>query len=350
MNAVFVIDHLEHGGAERVVSVLTKEMVNKGHKVSIIAVSDSRKYEVPEEINYVVAVSKSKHIILRKVERAISIRRIIKGINPDVVYSFGYYMNLYSIVALMGMDKKLIISERTDPNSEPQKSILRFLRNLLYSICDVLVCQTSQAKEYFPSSVRKKTVVIPNPIMSDLPVHVSKKRRKEIVNACRLEKQKNLPALIMAFAKVHAIHEDYVLSIYGDGQLIDELKKLVHDFEVDDSVCFHGFCTDVHDRIKDCGMFVSSSNYEGISNSVLEAMGMGLPVICTDCPVGGNRMLVQHRVNGLLVPVGDVELLVKSILFYIENPQSAEEYGKEAIKVKKQYNASIIADKWIELV
>lgn len=56
-------------------------------------------------------------------------------------------------------------------------------------------------------------------------------------------------------------------------------------------------------------MFVSSSDFEGISNSMLEAMGMGLPVVVTDCPVGGARMVIQDGVNGLLVPVGDTKTM-----------------------------------------
>ena len=98
--------------------------------------------------------------------------------------------------------------------------------------------------------------------------------------------------------------KDYKLVIYGQGVLEDELRQANSNLGLTDRVLLPGFATNILEQERPCITFVSSSDFEGISNSMLEAMGMGPPVVVRDCPVGGARMVIQDGVNGLLVPVG----------------------------------------------
>ena len=70
-------------------------------------------------------------------------------------------------------------------------------------------------------------------------------------------------------------------------------------------------------------MFVSSSDFEGISNSMLEALGMGLPVVVTDCPVGGARMVIKSGENGILVPVGDTQAMYEAMRSVLKDPDTS---------------------------
>ena len=70
-------------------------------------------------------------------------------------------------------------------------------------------------------------------------------------------------------------------------------------------------------------MFVSSSDFEGLSNSMLEAMAMGIPTICTDCPCGGAKMVIENGINGLLTPVGDKDELSAAMQQVADNSQIA---------------------------
>lgn len=351
MTIVFVIDHLGNGGAERVVSVLANNMIVLGHEVYLVVVKDERNYALDEKIHYIVAESSHQGKLARRVDRVKALTEIIRGIQPDVVFSFGYYMNLYTVMACRKIKGcKLIISERTDPATEPAGIIKQKIRNLIYLKADLLVCQTEQAKKYFSNRQQNKCTVIPNPIISVLPDPHNGERRKTIVTACRLEKQKNLPLLIRAFSSVHEKHPEYKLVIYGDGSLRSELEQLVASKNLKEFVLFPGFKKDIHEEILDASMYVSSSDYEGISNSMLEAMGMGLPIICTDCPVGGAALAIEDHVNGILVPVGDEGSLTDAMLFYIENQETAEQYGKMAMSIKQRFNVDTISQKWIDLI
>lgn len=88
--------------------------------------------------------------------------------------------------------------------------------------------------------------------------------------------------------------------------------------ELQNSVFLPGFTEDIHGKMHDCAMYVCSSDYEGISNSMIEALGMGLPTISTDCPVGGAREMITDGENGMLIPVGDVEALCNAMVSVVE--------------------------------
>ena len=97
-------------------------------------------------------------------------------------------------------------------------------------------------------------------------------------------------------------------------------------------------------------MFVSSSDYEGMSNSMLEAMALGLPVICTDCPAGGARAVIRNGENGILTPVGDANALYLAMKNLAETPDFAETLGKNAVKIRTEQSVEKIIEKWMDII
>ena len=95
-------------------------------------------------------------------------------------------------------------------------------------------------------------------------------------------------------------------------------------------------------------MFVLSSDYEGISNSMIEALALGLPVISTDCPIGGSRAYIQDGVSGLLTGVGNRKELALAMCKVAENPAFAEKLSRNAIKVKETFSLVKIADRFLQ--
>ena len=258
--------------------------------------------------------------------------------------------NIYLIPSIISKRVKIILSERNDPNRFPQSKLLKKIRVLLYQFSDIIVFQTNDAKNFFNKTIQKKGVIIPNPIKEDLPYVNVGKRKREIVNFCRLAPQKNLKMLIDAFSMLCNDHPNFKLSIYGRGPLESELREYAEKLLGKDKVTISNYTENIHDKIKDSAMFVSSSDYEGMSNSMLESMAIGLPTICTDCPIGGARMVIKQYENGLLVPVGDTVALYRAMKEVVENEELSNKLSKNATRIRKELSTQNIFVKWLEVI
>lgn len=194
--------------------------------------------------------------------------------------------------------------------------------------------------------------VIPNPIRNDLPAPYIGERSNRIINFCRIDRQKNLPLLIEAFAIIQKKFPSYTLEIYGKGAGRDEEEviSLIRQLNLEQSVSVLPFCSDVHSKILDAAMFVSTADYEGISNSMLEVMAIGLPCICTDCDGGGAREMIKDGENGLLVPKGDKEAVVEAIEKLISESVFASSLGRNAVKIRETLDEDKIAAEWIKVI
>ncbi|MBQ7257596.1 MAG: glycosyltransferase [Abditibacteriota bacterium] len=257
-------------------------------------------------------------------------------------------MELWSGKKQWDLGKRYIVMDCNNPEYNAQGK-LKEKRDWLYPYAAKCIMMTEGQKNWFNNNVQKITEIIPNPIRDDLPEPYFGERNKNIITFCRLSKQKNLPLLINAFKRVYEKHPDYTLSIYGQGKLREKLIEYIKSLNLQDVAHIYDFDPKIHERIKKSAMYVSSSNYEGFPNNTMEALGIGMPVICTDCDFGPGD-LIENEVNGLLVPCEDEEALAEAINRFIEDPAFAAECGKRAVKVREDLAPDKIGDRWIEVI
>lgn len=345
MKIVFISGRLGGGGSERVLTLLANEML-KSNDISIITFGHFKDYKN----NYQNSCPVYPIEYNTDFDQICKIRRIIKSINPDIVIAFEYYIAMKTIIACTGLRTRVIVSERNDPHKLDAQKAKRILRDYLYKKAERLVCQTNDAANYFNDRGINNTVVIMNPIKKDLPVWKGKDAKKIIVNFCKLEKQKNLPLLINAFSRIHKDFADFELHIYGEGTEEDNLRILINELKLQDSAKIYPFSDDIHNIVSECYMFVSSSYYEGLSNSMLEALAIGIPVICTDCPIGGAKMVIENKKNGILIPVDNQEKMEEAIRYLIENEESLLQFGENSVRIREELSIEKITDTWDILI
>lgn len=354
---IVVADVITNGGAERVLSILMSEWA-KHNSVTLIVCNEDLlpdEYALNKAIKRISITSRFKNRVLRYSSLIFQLIPLLKEQKGAVAMAFqSPAMRLLSFASIF-VPNKTIVSQRIDPEREFTRIRLKAERFCYLKMADCCVFQTEEARNYFPESIRKKSDIIPNPINPDLPDAYEGTRRKTIVAACRLVPQKNVPMLLKAFAKFINEHPDYTLEIYGRsvGKLVEEenkIRRLIQELGLENKALLMGFSQNIYECMRDCAMYVSSSNYEGISNSIMEALGMGIPTIATDCPAGGSRMLIRDGENGLLIPVGDVDALYQAMKRIAENPEFARKLSSNAMKVRDEYKAETIAAKWLEIM
>jgi glycosyltransferase involved in cell wall biosynthesis len=137
----------------------------------------------------------------------------------------------------------------------------------------------------------------------------------------RLEPQKRFDLLIDAFAQIHMTRPDVHLVIAGDGSLRTALQTQIAALGLQGCCGLIGHVQDVRPLHAALDLFVQSSDYEGTSNAVLEAMALETPIVATD--VGGTAEQVMHDLHGLVIPPGDVPRLRAAIESVLTNPSAA---------------------------
>lgn len=348
MKISFFIGGLSNGGAERVICSLANYMFRAGHDVTIVTMADDKPtYTLEEGISRVTLLKsiERRSFVINSIRRLRRFYKYLRSSNTEV-----YVVMLpVTTIMLLWMKRftkaKIVAAERSYPAIYSTR--IQYLLRRLARKADGWVFQTPGQKEWYGSSGIKNNIIIPNAIN---PAFIRSKftgdRKKRIVTVGSLTKPKNHELLINAFSAIAKDFSDYKLVIFGEGSKRDILHNLVKELGVEKQVELPGYSTHITDDIIDSTLYVLSSDYEGMPNSLLEAMALGLPCISTDCDGGGARLLIDNEKNGLLVPKGDKNALADAMKRMLLNKEFADYCGNEAYKVRETLSSEVVYKKW----
>jgi glycosyltransferase involved in cell wall biosynthesis len=235
-----------------------------------------------------------------------------------------------------------VISERNDPKHDGRGAFMQWYCNRIYHQAKAIVYQNEHEKSCFSKSLEKKGCIIPNPVSV---AAVKTESSDVIATAGRLIEQKNQKILVSAMAQVHKVYPDVKCRIYGEGALREALQTQIDELGLQDIVTLEGNVKDIHARLSQCGIFALTSNFEGLSNALIEAMQVGLACITTDYP--GARELITDGENGLVVPMNEADALAKSIIKLIENKDGcADTLAQQGQTFAARFNAETVLTQW----
>lgn len=349
MRITLFISALSGGGAERVTCNLANHLAGFGHDVEILTMSEAEAAEsLRQGVKHTPLLKNSErsNMLIGNANRILRLCKYMKTQQVDA-YVVMLPVTTQLMLSLRKLTKAPIVaSERVDPNSYPEK-----LQKQLQKVCakaDGYVFQTHEAAAWYAPYLKGVPYeVIPNAIN---PVFLRPKfegeREKTIVAAGRFSRQKNFPLLIEAFAKLAEKYPDHKLVIYGKGNLLESYQSLAEELGVADRVEFPGFATDMPAQLEKAGMFVLSSDYEGMPNALMEAMALGLPCVSTDCGGGGARFLIRDGENGLLVPQKDVDAMAQAMDKILSDQEFAQKLGENARKLQANLAPEKIYGAW----
>jgi sugar transferase (PEP-CTERM/EpsH1 system associated) len=271
------------------------------------------------------------------------LRRVLHQLAPDVVHSRNWATFDAVLAARLAKVPAIIHGEQGRSIHDPEGKHPRRnrIRRLLSPLVDRFVTVSFDMRRWLVSEVRipaHKVITIHNGVDSArfIPADIPAGRtaigltpdRPVIGTVGRLDPVKDQAGLIRAFVQVRSQFPEAVLVIAGDGPCREELRGLVASLQLGENVRLLGERKDIPNVLGALDVFVLPSIAEGISNTILEAMATGLPVVATR--TGGNPELIVDNVTGILVPVRAPEALARAVNTYLRDPRLRHAHGRTA--------------------
>ena len=347
----FLIPSLQQGGLENAVTVISNSLSERNIKVYIICAYNK---EIFYNLNSNVIIlcpsyERSNYSsFLYYYKTFVFFKRKIKTISPDVILSYGDYLNPISILSNISIGLPIFISDRSSPDKVFPLAI-NILRKILYSRSSGIIAQTNRARIQKVNMLPgyDKIEVIPNPIRS-IKNYPDLQKENIILAIGRHYPVKGLDRLLKSYSNVKV--SDWKLVIAGSfGPQTSELQKLARDLGIEDQVEFLGAVKEIDEIFAKSKIFVLTSRSEGFPNALIEAMAHGLPCISFDI-VAGPAEIIKNNINGILIADNDIKSMSQSIKELMLNDELRKSLGKEALKIKNELSIDTITDKFVDFI
>jgi len=364
------------GGIERFVLNAAEELVSRDIQTDLLLRTTSPMLEsLPEEVRIirmqsgdriepVVGALVTSHVT----NAAVSLWDYVQYLrheSPTLLLSL--QTNPFALLGarLAQTDATVVIRESNTPSvavEDPQHlagKLAPLAKRFTYTRADHIVSVSADAGSDIAQMLDidpERVVTIYNPTYTDRLTNLAeesishswfKDDRPIILSAGRFSDQKDFETLIRAFAQV-VDNQDARLVLLGDGANRTELESLVTQLGIEEQVDFLGFKNNPYKYMRQADLFVLSSHYEGLPNVLIEALGVGTPVVATDCPSGPREILLDGR-GGELVPVGDVSEMANAITSTLTNPDTAANKLETARAHLNRFTPEKAVDEYLSL-
>lgn len=358
---LFYIPAFRAGGAERVASVLINQWANCKDRYQVTVVNtvsgEPDFFEIDSSLERIVLpydYNKSGlRAVVEVIRRIFVLRSFLKSRQENLIVSFVSKPSLLVLLASIGLKKKVICCEHTNYYAVGNVCV-RFARDFLYYfLAEKVTVLTERDLLNYPKILRKKLVVMPNPIGVDgfevevsYPSAAPKLKPVQLLFVGRLVEAKGIPRLCEILKGISGLN--WELNICGDGNLKAKLEAFVKDNNLSDKVTFHGTVSNIESYYMRADLLVMTSYWEGLPMVIAEAMSFGVPVIAFDCPTGP-REFIENGVNGILVDDGDIDEYVDQISSLIGCRSKLLELSNNTKHSVYPYRVEAILESWKKL-
>lgn len=360
------------GGTDKILVEKANWLVNNGYEVTIITESQMGKplsFSLDDKVRHIdMGLDFNKQYFQGPLMRLVTYNSLMRKFKNKLRQTL---FDLHPDITITAMGRSLSILPFIDDGStkigeaHTTKYYLRslhlmeqrggiywlFAKYMRWKMCrcasklDVLVLLTKNDADDWKDIAR--TYVIPNPI-SFYPGEAAKLENKQVIMVGRYNDAKGYDYLIPAWEIVNQRHPDWILNVYGSGELHDDVARWVKGANLQDSMILHDPIDNIMKEYLESSICVLCSRYEGFSLVILEAMACGVPVVSFDSP-HGPRNIIKDGEDGLLVEYLNSEALADGLCQLIENEEQRRRLGLNARKNILRFSQEVIMKQWEQL-
>ena len=354
---IICIPSLRMGGAAKIALNLSEQYLEEGIEVTIILTdgnsNDPDFSALPVGLKVIKLPRINMHHFIRPFMNAYQLLKYFREIKPDAILAVRHDASVIAALAwkLNGRKGRFVIRDINPITKTLNRNavMVAMIKSAYRGATAVIansddVAQALKDKQWLPA---EKIYKIDNPVLTKSFFSKAKMEISDpwldssnsplIITIGRLDQMKDQATLIKAFALVRK-ETDARLMLVGDGPERPNLRKLVKDLELGDSVALPGAMQNPYPYLKRASVFVLSSKYEGFGNVLVEALSLGKKVVSSAC-TGGPAYILKSGVYGSLFPVGDYKALAQQILSALAKQQDPE----PLIRRSRDFSAEVIA-------
>ncbi|MGC8977344.1 MAG: glycosyltransferase [Candidatus Ratteibacteria bacterium] len=343
----YLIGSSQIGGTEKMILTLSKKMNKDLFEIVFFCIKGEGKFtEELKKENFKVYVLNLKKNPFDFIKLFI----YLKKERPDILQTFLYVSNI--IGRIYGKILKInfvICSQRS--TDDWRKWYHWFIEKVTQNFVDLYISNSYSGREVLIKKgkiSRKKIKVISNGIEIPEKIENLKKDYLVIGSIGNLRKAKGYFNLIKAAKIVVKKNKNVKFYIIGEGELKDEILKMIKDEGLDNFFILTGYVENIYNYLKIFDIFVLPSLWEGCPVSLLESMGYGIASIATN--VGDTPYIIENGKDGFIVGKNDYKKIAEKIIYLIENEDIREKIGNNAReKIKKSYSAEDMVKKYENL-
>ena len=355
---VLLIPTLDRSGAEKQFTLLATKLPRDEFDVRAIALTRGGPYEADLHAAGVplTVIGKRAKFDPFSFWR---LRDELKRHDPDILHTWLFAANAYGRLCAHAIPRaKIVVSERCIDSWKSGWQL--WLDRRLISRTDRLVGNSSGVVEFYRELgvPAEKLVCIPNGIECEV---ARRKNREQLLAELdlppdtfvagfigRLAKQKRVEDLIWAVETLRQIRPRLHLVVIGDGPERERLEQFTRDVHCTEHVRFLGHRDDAARFLPALDVVCLASSFEGMSNSVMEAMAAGLPVLASDIPP--NRELVVPGETGFLFKLADSVGIMQFLRRLIDEPGLAERLGRAGReRIQQHFSVQQMVTSYVEL-
>lgn len=349
MNIAILIPTINAGGAEKQAVLLAAQMSSKYNVHVIVFAGEKESFAKNVEILEQANVNIHK-LIGGSFGKINQLKELFRECNIEILFNYLTFPNVIgSLVGKRAGVKKCYGGIRSSRLPWWKIVMERFVHNR-HATATIYNCYSGA--EYFGNKgFRKdKNIVIPNCFKNIAEPIVHQDREvKHIVTVGRFVPDKDYKTIIRTIAELKELRKDFVMDIIGYGEEEQNIRSWIKEFDVEKYINIYIRPDNVQDIVRDADIYLSTSLFEGTSNSIMEALNWSLPVVATN--VGDNNYLVIEGVNGTLHPIGDAKGMALSLANLIENTEIRKKYGIASNKnLRENYSIEIFEERYLKLI
>lgn len=311
MRIAILIPTLKPGGAEKQAALLAS-ILSDENDVNVISLWGKKNLSP-----FIKEILDDSHVRVhylsgKSLYKWIEFYKLLKKYHIEVAFNYLTSSNVIGSVIEKMVRVKIVFNGIRNSRLTPIKTILEWFAHNFIADYTIYNCQ-SGAEHFEKLGFRKnKTIVIHNcfPNISQ-PVKRTDKDIKIIITVGRFEAQKDYLTAIKSIAELRKKRKDFIYNIVGHGSLENRVREWVKEYEISDCTNIFIAPNNVQEILRSADIYLSTSLFEGTSNSIMEAMNWSIPIVATN--VGDNSILVKHNESGYLSEIGDVVSLSQNM-------------------------------------